>query len=124
MLILALYSFSLRGLPLYYKEKSPNVLNVVSGADPVRKMRDVKLFSEGKTALEIACSRYTGDDKRKRKDEMELLLGGYFVAVYRSVDNSLPARIVSSETFPKSTLPNSVSQLAVKSCERTKKAEV
>lgn len=70
-------------------------------------MKKEQLNIEGKTALEIACSRYTGDDKRKRKDEMELLLGGYFVAVYRSVDNSLPARIVSSETFPKSTLPNS-----------------
>ncbi|KAK5974185.1 Ankyrin repeat and LEM domain-containing protein 2 [Trichostrongylus colubriformis] len=64
------------------------------------------LNNEGKTALEIACARYSGDDKKKRKNEMELLLGGHFVAVYRSRDNSVPAKIVASETFPKSSLPN------------------
>ncbi|KAK6035915.1 hypothetical protein COOONC_26580 [Cooperia oncophora] len=37
---------------------------------------------------------------------MELLLGGYFVGVYRSFDNSVPARIIASETFPKSCLSN------------------
>ncbi|RCN44882.1 ankyrin repeat protein [Ancylostoma caninum] len=62
------------------------------------------LNKEGQTALEIACARYTGNDRRKRKAEMELLLGGFFVALYRSTDNSIPPKIVSSESFPKANL--------------------
>ncbi|KHJ93034.1 ankyrin repeat protein [Oesophagostomum dentatum] len=58
------------------------------------------LNKEGQTALECACSRYTGSDKRDRKAEMDLLLGGFFVALYRSADNSVPPKIVQMESFP------------------------
>ncbi|KJH45708.1 ankyrin repeat protein [Dictyocaulus viviparus] len=59
---------------------------------------------DGHSALDIACCRYSGDDKRKRKDDIELLLGGFFTALYRSTDNTLLPKIVVSETFPKPTL--------------------
>ncbi|KAK6749375.1 hypothetical protein RB195_001780 [Necator americanus] len=64
------------------------------------------LNKEGQTALDIACARYTGNDKRERKAEMELLLGGYFVALYRSVDNSILPKIASYECFPKTSISN------------------
>ncbi|WKY05294.1 hypothetical protein Q1695_005922 [Nippostrongylus brasiliensis] len=59
----------------------------------------------GETAMELACSRYTGEDKRKRKEEMECLLGGFFVAIYRSADNSLPAKVLLTETVPRKDQP-------------------
>ncbi|VDL62995.1 unnamed protein product [Nippostrongylus brasiliensis] len=58
----------------------------------------------GETAMELACSRYTGEDKRKRKEEMECLLGGFFVAIYRSADNML-----LTETVPRKDQPADVS---------------
>ncbi|KAJ1370422.1 hypothetical protein KIN20_032139 [Parelaphostrongylus tenuis] len=65
---------------------------------------------EGQTALDVACSRYSGDDKRKRKDEMELLLGGFFAAVYRSTCNTFSPKLLVSADFPKLTIPNDESQ--------------
>ncbi|VDK50415.1 unnamed protein product [Cylicostephanus goldi] len=80
--------------------------------DVVRALVDQPLMDkhflnkEGQTALEVACARYTGSDKRERKAEMELLLGGFFVSLYRSADNSTTPKIVQSERFPEPTLCN------------------
>ncbi|VDM73892.1 unnamed protein product, partial [Strongylus vulgaris] len=39
---------------------------------------------------------------------MELLLGGFFVALYRSTDNSIPPKVIQTESFPEPTLCNDV----------------
>ncbi|VDM53517.1 unnamed protein product [Angiostrongylus costaricensis] len=68
---------------------------------------------DGQIALDVVCSRYAGDDRRKRKEEIELLIGGFFVAVYRSTDNTLSPKIVVSEDFPKFTLSNDETGLSL-----------
>ncbi|CAI4232016.1 unnamed protein product [Auanema sp. JU1783] len=59
---------------------------------------------EDKLASDVICDRYNGEDKTTKKQEIALLLNGWFVALYRNSLDATNTRVDSIDHFPKLTI--------------------